>query len=140
MQESSCPDGMFPCLADGALDVVIDGHEELKAPGTIILGRDVMVSAANLPGACRSFGFEKYWERKKLEASSAHGRRLDDDLSMAEWILSVSSLFLGACSGARIMDLLKRYRTSFFDISCRKLIFCFAFQLFSLSSTGSHHD
>ncbi|CAM9412482.1 unnamed protein product [Scytosiphon promiscuus] len=86
--ESSCPDGMFPCLADGALDVVLDGHEELMAPGTVILGRDVMVSAANLPGECRSFGFEKYWERKKLEASLAHGRRLDDAVSMAEWILT----------------------------------------------------
>lgn len=64
MLESSCPGGVFPCLADGSLDVVLDGHEELKAPGSVVLGRDVLISAANLPGECRSFGFENYWERK----------------------------------------------------------------------------
>ncbi|CAM9880304.1 unnamed protein product, partial [Hapterophycus canaliculatus] len=90
--ESACPtaeDGSAsPCLADGALSVVLDGNEEgLVAPGSATLAPDVAVGAVNLPGACRSFGFEKYWERKKL-AYAQTGRRLAESASMAEWILS----------------------------------------------------
>ena len=59
--DSSCPEGVSPCLADGALAVVLDGEETLLAPGTVSLGAAVEVSAANLPGACRSFGFDKVW-------------------------------------------------------------------------------
>ncbi|CAM9300355.1 unnamed protein product [Ectocarpus fasciculatus] len=84
--DSCCPAGVWPCLADGALRVFLDGDEALFAPGTVSLGPHVGISAANLPGACRSFGFEKYWERKKLEYAS-HGRRLGSELSMGEWIL-----------------------------------------------------
>ncbi|CAM9581761.1 unnamed protein product, partial [Ectocarpus fasciculatus] len=84
--DSSCPAGVSPCLADGALIVLVDGEEVLLSPGTISLGPDVEVSAVNLPGACRSFGFEKYWERKKRENAS-QGRRLGTPLSMGEWIL-----------------------------------------------------
>ena len=50
-------------------------EDTLFGLGSIILGEDVDVSAANLPGSCRSFGFEEYWERKKLE-NALHGRRL----------------------------------------------------------------
>eukprot|EP00903_Cladosiphon_okamuranus_P020891 g19184.t1 len=88
--ESSCPvteDGtVLPCLADNALSVVLDGDEALSSPGTAILAPGVMVDAVNLPGACRSFGFEKYWEKKKLEYAKS-GRRLTETYSMAEWIL-----------------------------------------------------
>lgn len=62
--DSSCPAGVSPCLADGALTVVLDGVETLLAPGTVSLGQDVEVMAANLPGACRSFGFEKVRQTK----------------------------------------------------------------------------
>jgi len=57
--KSSCPTGVSPCLADGSLRVALDGEEALLAPGTVLLGKDVQISAVNLPGACRSFGFEK---------------------------------------------------------------------------------
>lgn len=57
--ESRCPQGVAPCLADGSLRVLLDGHEELRAPGSVALGPDVIVSAVNLPGECRSFGFER---------------------------------------------------------------------------------
>lgn len=57
--ESSCAAGESLCLADGSLSVVLDGEETLFAPGSIQLAQDIMVSAVNLPGACRSFGFEK---------------------------------------------------------------------------------
>lgn len=56
---SSCPDGVSPCLADGSLRVLLDEEETLLAPGTAVLDQGVEISAANLPGACRSFGFEK---------------------------------------------------------------------------------
>lgn len=84
---SACPIGVSPCLADGALTVTLDGEESLLAPGTAVLGPGVSVSAVNLPGECRSFGFEKYWERKKLEYAQV-GRRLHERRqSMAEWVL-----------------------------------------------------
>lgn len=61
--DSSCPaiDGKLvsPCLADGSLSVVLDGVEALLAPGTATLGSGVVVDAVNLPGACRSFGFDE---------------------------------------------------------------------------------
>eukprot|EP00903_Cladosiphon_okamuranus_P009792 g9309.t1 len=85
--ESACPAGVSPCLADGALSVSIDGREELLQPGTVSVATGVTVSAANLPGACRSFGFEKYWEKKKLEYAQALGRRLSVEQSFGEWVL-----------------------------------------------------
>eukprot|EP00752_Nemacystus_decipiens_P001257 g1255.t1 len=84
--ESSCPAGVSPCLADGALSVLIDGEETLLKPGIVSVAPGVEVSAVNLPGACRSFGFEKYWEAKKIEFSQL-GRRLGESQTMAEWIL-----------------------------------------------------
>ena len=57
--ESKCPEGQSPCLADGALSVEIDGNATLLAPREITLGPNVAIAAVNLPGACRSFGFEK---------------------------------------------------------------------------------
>eukprot|EP00903_Cladosiphon_okamuranus_P010586 g10010.t1 len=87
--ESSCPVGLSPCLADGALTVEIDGKETLLAPGTVQVGSGVAVSAVNLPGACRSFGFKKYWEAKQKEQAKA-GRKLGVVTGlqdMAEWIL-----------------------------------------------------
>lgn len=55
---SACPtsgDGIVsPCLADGALSVVLDRHKDrLLEPGTAVLGPGVIVDALNLPGSCR---------------------------------------------------------------------------------------
>eukprot|EP00752_Nemacystus_decipiens_P015530 g13857.t1 len=85
--DSSCPEGLSPCLAEGALRVTLDGEEGLLAPGSVSLGEQVVVSAANLPGACRSFGFETYWERKKLEYATAGRRLAGQEFEMGEWIL-----------------------------------------------------
>eukprot|EP00903_Cladosiphon_okamuranus_P020094 g18456.t1 len=87
--DSMCPEGQSPCLADGALTVELDGETALLAPGMVSLGPNVAIAAANLPGACRSFGFEKYWERKKAE-NAMMGRRLSEQnglQDMSEWIL-----------------------------------------------------
>eukprot|EP00903_Cladosiphon_okamuranus_P021428 g19697.t1 len=88
--DSSCPEGVSPCLADGALSVKLDGQESLLSPGEVTLGPGVAISAVNLPGACRSFGFEKYWEHKKLQ-NAGGGRRLSlvgFMQDMGEWILA----------------------------------------------------
>lgn len=101
--DSSCPSGMSPCLADGALSVTIDGENALATPGSAVPGPGVGISAVNLPGACRSFGFEKYWERKMLDgirvgqASSYESQNLAEpsadytgataDQGMSEWVL-----------------------------------------------------
>eukprot|EP00903_Cladosiphon_okamuranus_P016399 g15121.t1 len=87
---SSCPEGVYPCLAGGALSVKLDGHESLLSPGEVTLGPGVAISAVNLPGSCRSFGFEKYWERKKLQ-NAGGGRNLGlvgFMQDMGEWILA----------------------------------------------------
>eukprot|EP00903_Cladosiphon_okamuranus_P020827 g19127.t1 len=85
--DSACPAGVSPCLANGALSVLLDGEETLVSPGTVEMAPGVTVSAVNLPGACRSFGFEKYWEQKQLEYAQI-GRRLDQSSqTMADWIL-----------------------------------------------------
>ena len=83
--DSACPPGRSVCLADGALRVIVDGEEALMAPGVAVVARGVVISAANIPGQCRSFGFEQYWERKKMEAMQ--GRRLPEEESMGDWIL-----------------------------------------------------
>ncbi|CAM9752519.1 unnamed protein product [Scytosiphon promiscuus] len=88
--DSVCPEGVSPCLGEGALIVEIDGEEALLAPGTIKLGPGVALSAVNIPGACRSFGFDEYWERKEAEYARAGGRKLTKLGTtlqrMAEWI------------------------------------------------------
>ena len=89
--ESSCPLGTSPCLADGALKVVVDGEEVLLAPGEVTVAPGVAIAAVNLPGACRTFGFEKYWERKKLELLDTSRRTLVSTNAMqdmSDWVLS----------------------------------------------------
>eukprot|EP00903_Cladosiphon_okamuranus_P019705 g18107.t1 len=87
--DSDCPVGVSPCLAEGSLTVEIDGETALLAPGERLLGPEVAIAAVNLPGACRSFGFEKYWARKMEEYATA-GRRLLEQKGMqdmAQWVL-----------------------------------------------------
>ncbi|CAM9754778.1 unnamed protein product [Ectocarpus sp. 13 AM-2016] len=87
--DSACPVKGSTCLADGALTIELDGEVALLAPGEVELGPNVAISAVNLPGSCRSFGFEKYWERKKAEYA-ASGRKLNDFSQMqkmSDWIL-----------------------------------------------------
>lgn len=57
------------------------------------LGDGVRVSATNLPGECRAFGFEKYWLAKQRAAEGNNGnRRLVNEepvvaVPMHDWIL-----------------------------------------------------
>ena len=88
-QNSICPPGVSTCLADGSLRVVVDGEHVLLSPGTVEAAPGLLISAVNIPGECRSFGFETYWEKKNLE-SAASGRKLLDaeTMGMDEWILA----------------------------------------------------
>ncbi|CAM9539156.1 unnamed protein product, partial [Ectocarpus sp. 8 AP-2014] len=77
------PHNLYSSCPDDSLSVFLDREENLLAPGTVFPGQDLQASAANLPGACRSFAFEKgrgiwYWERKRLE-SARYGRSLGTD-------------------------------------------------------------
>ncbi|CAM9423645.1 unnamed protein product [Ectocarpus fasciculatus] len=87
--DSACPVGVSPCLGEGALTVELDGETALLSPGEAKLGPDVEISAVNLPGACRSFGFEKYWERKQAEYAAAGRRLLSSNAlqDMSDWIV-----------------------------------------------------
>ena len=85
--ESVCPTDVSPCLADGSLRVVLDGEEALFAPGNVFVAPGVEVTAVNIPGECRSFGFETYWERKRLESEQAN-RRLAEAQDIGEWVLA----------------------------------------------------
>lgn len=86
--DSACPVGVSPCLADGVLRVTLDGEDALLGPGTITLAAGVTVSAVSLPGACRSFEFELYWQEKKLELTQAGRRRLGASPRMGERVLA----------------------------------------------------
>ena len=89
--ESWCPAGLPSCLADGALHVVVDGKEVLVAPGEVTAAPGIAMAAVNLPGACRSFGFERYWERKKLELFGQPSRSLRSEngmQDMSDWVIA----------------------------------------------------
>lgn len=61
----------------------------------VVLGDGVAFSAVNLPGECRSFGFEKYWLANEAAATAENDmrRRLRilepvKTVSMSDWIIS----------------------------------------------------
>lgn len=56
-------------------------------PGQYSTDDGLKIDAANIPGECRPFGFEKYWLRKQQEAGVLTGRRLRDSMPMSEWIM-----------------------------------------------------
>eukprot|EP00904_Undaria_pinnatifida_P008994 jgi/Undpi1/5224/HiC_scaffold_2.g00506.m1 len=87
--ETSCTDNAQPCIGNGALTVLLDGVS-MARPGEMELGPGVSVMAANIPGECRPFGFEKYWQRKIQEAKfvdpPSGRRRLTNVPSVDRWI------------------------------------------------------
>lgn len=88
-----------PCLADGALRILVDGEEsyELQAPGEgIALPGGVIVSAANLPAECRAFGGSRIWaaEYAALQGGkTATGRRsLLAQMPFVDWLLEADTI------------------------------------------------
>ena len=99
--DTACPVGVSPCLADGSLVVALDGEEVLARPGTLSLAPGIEITAVNIPGECRSFGFKAYWAKKKQEnaaywakkekENAQDSRKLGATLSMGEWLLEDST-------------------------------------------------
>ncbi|CAM9792957.1 unnamed protein product [Choristocarpus tenellus] len=87
--QPKCPKEEVPCIADGALSVIVDGDKARL--GKVSLGGGVSIVAVNLPGECRPFGFERYWlEKSKLSEQIVvdQSRRLFSDVPMEDWILN----------------------------------------------------
>ena len=68
--ESSCPVRMSLRLADGDINVVVNGEEAFLAPCDVVLVPEAVITAINYPGECRSSWFKEYWESKKFEFTS----------------------------------------------------------------------
>ena len=86
--DTSCPADAQPCIGDGALTVLLDGVS-VTSPGMKDLGSGVSFIAANIPGECRPFGFERYWQQKVRDAellSAQSGRHLSAIPTMDRWI------------------------------------------------------
>lgn len=74
--QTSCRVGVPSCLAEGSLHVVMGEVEAMTAPGQVNVAGNIAICAVNFPGACRSFGFQKYWERKELDVFYPSDRKL----------------------------------------------------------------
>ena len=72
-----CPEGIFPCLANGGLRMVVDGQkvEELLqfSRQASVADGAISVSASNLPVECRQFGGDRVWANMYQEM--VEGRR-----------------------------------------------------------------
>ena len=66
-------------------------HRPAHTPNTQVdLGGGVFFAAANIPGECRPFGFEQYWQKKAAVRASlaASGQRRLELSPTALWILA----------------------------------------------------
>lgn len=84
-----CADGQSPCLADGGLELVVDGAErpDLLSPSRgVYLPGDTVLSASNLPVECRQFGGDKKWAHM-YEEMLQHQRTLLSAHNFEEWVL-----------------------------------------------------
>ncbi|CAM9748361.1 unnamed protein product [Choristocarpus tenellus] len=87
--QPKCLKDQVPCIADGALSVIVDGDK--AGLGKVSLGGGVGVTAVNLPGECRPFWFEQYWlEKTKLSEQIGvdQSRRLVSDVPTEDWIMN----------------------------------------------------
>lgn len=85
------------CLADGALRILVDGEESqsLQTPGEdIIVADGLMVSSANLPAECRSFGGDRIWAAQRAAMEDTRGRRLLHGTSapFVDWLLESDNM------------------------------------------------
>jgi len=93
--EGCADDSPVPCLANGALRVIVDGEEisGLQAPieATELPGGR-LVSSANLPVECRPFGGDRIWAAQ--HAATADGRRSlrARERDFDQWILDESNM------------------------------------------------
>ena len=90
---AGCANGVSPCLADGGLQVVVDGTErphllfpsrELYIPG------DILLSASNLPVECLQFGGDKKWAHMYEEMLQDQRPLLTEDFE--GWVLECKDM------------------------------------------------
>eukprot|EP00903_Cladosiphon_okamuranus_P022268 g20475.t1 len=86
-----CPEGISPCLANGGLRIIVDGHEDNEllqfSTQVPVANGAVSLSASNLPVECRQFGGDRIWARQYQEMIEGRRQLLGGE-SLEEWILS----------------------------------------------------
>lgn len=84
----------LPCLANGALQLSLDGEtlSELQYPGEVNdLPGDMTIFAANLPAECQPFGGDRIWAAQYAEIMRAAHRSLRS-INFSNWILEADTL------------------------------------------------
>ena len=85
---AGCANGVSPYLADGCLQVVVDGTQrpELLSPSRgLHLPGNMLLFASNLPVECRQFGGDKKWAHMYEEMLQDQRTLLTEDFE--EWVL-----------------------------------------------------
>eukprot|EP00752_Nemacystus_decipiens_P011582 g10286.t1 len=84
--------GSAPCLVNGGLRMIVDGHEEMRRAGEYHFDGDVDITAVNLPLECQRFGDYLMWgdldEEQRLRSNSRGLRSAGGAVtSIFEWLL-----------------------------------------------------
>lgn len=90
-----CADDSLPCLADGALRIVVDGveHNDLQVPSEAVeLEGERFFSSANLPVECRRFGGDRIWAAQFAEMATEQRSLRVSEKGFGEWILDEGSM------------------------------------------------
>ncbi|MEP6134273.1 hypothetical protein [Marinobacter sp.] len=88
VETSGCPNGVHPCLADGALRIAVDGKEPVELQGPVEgaqLNNGLVLSTSNLPLQCWQFGGSHLWLAKYDEMLS--GTRGLTRETFEEWVM-----------------------------------------------------
>ena len=83
-----CPDGIFPCLVEGGIRILVDGEESnaLLSPTRDETIVDTFeVSSSNLPTECREFGGGKEWAH--VYSEKRRGERELAVTSFEDWVM-----------------------------------------------------
>ncbi|CAB1118189.1 unnamed protein product [Ectocarpus sp. CCAP 1310/34] len=96
-ETEGCSSTSAPCLAEGALRILVDGDEShaLQSPveNLVLPGGDLVVSSANLPAECRPFGGDRIWAAQFAAMNDASGRRsLRGHTPFADWVLEADTM------------------------------------------------
>ena len=93
-----CPkDSPVPCLADGGLRILVDGEEpaalqasseNVRLPGSY----PIVLSAANLPAECRTFGGDRIWATQFADMATDRRSLRLNAVAFDEWILQPDTL------------------------------------------------
>lgn len=98
VETSGCPDGVHPCLANGALRVYVDGDEPVELLGPVRnahLHDGVTLSTSNLPVECWQFGGSQIWSTIYEEMVVGGNRALAEE-SFEQWVLKHSEMNMAA--------------------------------------------